>query len=194
MTIDIDKLEALARAASDGEWTPCEDGSAVICIQGEGAHLIGPPGSPEQSANTQFIAATSPDVILALVARLRESERREQALAAHVERLTKAPATYEILEEIHRRASKEWGDQGHDFTVTITGEEYAAFEAEQESLLSDAPTNSLVLLIAEKQAEELERIERYDERAGIDYLGGFLQARIHELRRQAEAAKAGEGE
>ena len=84
-----------------------------------------------------------------------EYVRRDKydALAAHVERLTRAPATNEILEEIHRRAGKEWGG---DFTVTISRDEYEAFEAEQEDLLSATPTTSLARLIAEKQAGALE--------------------------------------
>lgn len=44
---------------------------------------------------------------------------------------------------------------------------------------------------ARMKAEELERIERYEERVGIDYLGGFLYARICELRRQAEGITNG---
>lgn len=41
------------------------------------------------------------------------------------------PVRDSIIYEIHRRADKEWAADGHDFTVTITAEEYAALCKEE---------------------------------------------------------------
>lgn len=90
MSIDIEKLEALARAATpgnrdavkaprkkvmtDGENRPwivqSEDGQIII-VQGDRA-----------AEDAKLSAAADPGVILTLIERLRESEQREQALAA----------------------------------------------------------------------------------------------------------------
>ncbi|KJZ03728.1 hypothetical protein TW86_22670, partial [Halomonas sp. S2151] len=95
--------------------------------------------------------------IEALQQRLEQVEAERGALAAHVERITRAPATHEILEEIHRRAGKEWGG---DFTVTVTRDDYEAFEAEQEALLIATPTTSLARRDAAIKADALEAISQ----------------------------------
>ena len=85
---DLSKLEALARAATPGPWTA--RASRVRCSGSlGGAGVIGgvtvewevartTNGRPEDGlrgpANTAFIAACSPDVILALCARVRQLE------------------------------------------------------------------------------------------------------------------------
>ncbi|QFT84922.1 hypothetical protein FIU88_08035 [Halomonas sp. THAF12] len=190
MSIDIDKLEALAQAATPGPWSMAEDGSPVVNAGGRAAHLIGPPGSDEEAAaNTQFIAATDPDAILALIARLREAEAaaaERDALAAHVEQITRAPATHEILEEIHRRAGKEWSG---DFIVTINRDEYEAFEAEQEALLSTTPATSLARRDVVKGAGLLTLlIDKAEGRGDNHWTLKELKMVRDELRRQAEQA------
>jgi hypothetical protein len=41
------------------------------------------------------------------------------------------PVLNSIVYEIHRRADKEWAEDGNDFTVTITAEEYKALCKEE---------------------------------------------------------------
>lgn len=90
--IDLDALEQKARAATPGDWLPestemYEDGEAT-CVY----RALGPPcgveGDPEQCddaadqahRDAAFIAAASPDVILALVARVRAAEGALEAV------------------------------------------------------------------------------------------------------------------
>lgn len=42
------------------------------------------------------------------------------------------PVLDSIVDEIHRRADKEWAADGYDFTVTITAEEYEELCQEEE--------------------------------------------------------------
>lgn len=86
MKLDLDALEALARAATSGPWwaeeldengdavgvltveTPCEVLAVMSDTQAPG----------DNTDNAGFIAAMSPDVVLALVERVRRAEARSE--------------------------------------------------------------------------------------------------------------------
>lgn len=74
MTIDLDSLEAKARAATPGPWHLW--GSDAVTI--EASTFIATASDtrpmPQQQADAAFIAAASPDVVLALVERVRAAE------------------------------------------------------------------------------------------------------------------------
>lgn len=46
----------------------------------------------------------------------------------------KRPVLDSIVDEIHRRADKEWADDGYDFEVTITTDEYKALCEEEKAI------------------------------------------------------------
>lgn len=46
----------------------------------------------------------------------------------------KRPVLDSIVDEIHRRADKEWADDGYDFEVTITADEYKALCEEEKAI------------------------------------------------------------
>lgn len=95
MSIDIDKLEALAKEASEGPWFLHDEGD-LLEVQSESIGIVSAvydtSSDPERLAdlpNLEYIATANPSAILALITRLREAEQREQELAAHVERQSK---------------------------------------------------------------------------------------------------------
>lgn len=99
MSIDIDHLETLAREATEGPWHVRENGPSEFFVEAPGSpempyrldvcgdDYVGHGDDEQRRRNWDFIAAADPDTVLALVARIREMEGREQALAAHVARL-----------------------------------------------------------------------------------------------------------
>lgn len=75
MSLPLDEIERLARAATPGPWMP--DGEDFWTVQG-GANMglvaqVGNPAYPstKDEANARYIAALSPDVVLELVAEVR---------------------------------------------------------------------------------------------------------------------------
>jgi hypothetical protein len=86
MTDDLDKLDAIAKAGTCGEWDWDENDCSFGSLHDERSHYVtvayaridrdaeGPiiDISPEDA---KHIAAFSPDVVLRLMARLREAER-----------------------------------------------------------------------------------------------------------------------
>lgn len=46
--------------------------------------------------------------------------------------MSNTPVLDAILDEIHRRADKEWASEGYDFTVTISAEDYKALCEEEK--------------------------------------------------------------
>lgn len=75
MVIDLDAIERVARAATPGPWrwdhedmTLSGSGGLVACGDGERIHI--------DDEDAEHIAQCSPDVVLALVARIRELEER----------------------------------------------------------------------------------------------------------------------
>ena len=94
MSIDIEKLEALAREATPGgfklmteeDYEKDDDlvefGTPVgYVLASDGYQLC----DDEDLDNAKLLEATNPSAILALITRLREAEAREQSLAAHVQ-------------------------------------------------------------------------------------------------------------
>lgn len=86
---DLDDLEQKARAALPGQWAVCRDGASRPCVEITqlakdgtiyGAELWSPdlddgePSNPRVEACAAHIAAASPEVVLRLIARIRELE------------------------------------------------------------------------------------------------------------------------
>lgn len=55
----------------------------------------------------------------------------EADLQAQDREAVKRPVLDSIVDEIHRRADKEWADDGYDFEVTITADDYKALCKEE---------------------------------------------------------------
>lgn len=80
--IDLDELEAKARAATPGPWRITDrraspDGPGLDCnLSGPGisANIVRCAGSVNSEANAAFIAAANPAAVLELVARVRAYE------------------------------------------------------------------------------------------------------------------------
>lgn len=74
MKIDLDKLEAIAKAAQERDpvWLPVRRDSDYVSF-GPGIELKDNHEGPEESY--RHIATFSPDVVLGLIARIRELER-----------------------------------------------------------------------------------------------------------------------
>lgn len=93
MTLNLEDLEAKAKAATPGLWecnevrTQCgrafRIGSGEMLKAGKGCCIIYDdyPGNPEneRKANASYIAAANPATMLALIDRIRELEAREAA-------------------------------------------------------------------------------------------------------------------
>ena len=69
--MSLDALEALARAATPGPWEA--HGHEVMRPHPDGAYTIAE--AMDSRADAAYLAALSPEVVLALVARLRIAER-----------------------------------------------------------------------------------------------------------------------
>lgn len=135
MTIDLDKLEALAKAATPGPWrwgrwdspdgktdmfklyATSERSMPVICIVPESAWVT-------LGSDTEYIAAASPDVVLELVRQLRaandlvgeigwaagaNSERvdRLTTRVAELEHMINTPGTDEWFESVRNEAAHQ---------------------------------------------------------------------------------------
>ena len=81
--MDINKLEKLAKAATQGEWTPFvkRDTEAVLLGNDAEKSIVNWPGfdsagttKRERKANARYIAAAQPSVVLELIQRIRELE------------------------------------------------------------------------------------------------------------------------
>lgn len=114
---DLDKLEALARAATPGPWTlrvhthtrnvPRDNDDFTISGASGGAVAIEPPKwNPNVAADAQYIAAAHPDVILALIARVREVEAERDAadyLAQVAEQFADGPLPAELWPDVREQ-------------------------------------------------------------------------------------------
>ena len=90
MNIDIDGLIELAKKATPGPWakssTTATRGTRVISVQPGRTKMVAlaktdnrdPKHEATQLANAEYIAAASPDTIIALCERLREAEKTIQ--------------------------------------------------------------------------------------------------------------------
>ncbi|QXI45125.1 ead/Ea22-like family protein [Pseudomonas wayambapalatensis] len=70
MTIDKQKLKALAEAATQGEWE--RDGHQVCPVADQNASL----GSFSKRSDAAYVAALQPSVVLALLAEIEHAENR----------------------------------------------------------------------------------------------------------------------
>ena len=104
MKIDLDALEAVARAATPGPWH-------------QGAHYIGAGGEPYDPeavvgqasilCDAEHIAAFDPPTVLALIAKLREAERQRDASEKQVDIRSKDSIAARIARS-NVRAVEEW--------------------------------------------------------------------------------------
>lgn len=82
MSIDIDKLKALAKAATPGPWQA--DGDDVIPDPNRAEGIIAwCDFAQKDQRDAQYIAAAYPATILALIERVREAKAERNALVAH---------------------------------------------------------------------------------------------------------------
>lgn len=87
MTINLDELETRAKAATPGPWLieRRDMGSGEIIHVVYGTHDVtwsGDEACPNARGDARYIAAASPDVVLALIARVRELEDTIEGLRA----------------------------------------------------------------------------------------------------------------
>lgn len=88
MTVDLDALAQLARAATPGPWKTDvdqfnEEDGRVVCITDDHIDLLATIGIGDQQnpydgqwmRDARYIAAASPDVVLALIERIHELQR-----------------------------------------------------------------------------------------------------------------------
>lgn len=80
MTIDLDELERLAKAAGSGPWKRNDE-----CVYDSMGDAVADVYS-SLDANADFIAATNPETVLALVKRVRELEKEYQEECARTSR------------------------------------------------------------------------------------------------------------
>lgn len=111
MTVDLDALEALAKAATPGPWAHYEtmqaDNHVTAVTAGggilTGTHVCGP---TYEKKNAEFIAAADPSTVLALIAELRQERERAdkneagwgeafRLAVAHQDALSRAEETIE---------------------------------------------------------------------------------------------------
>jgi hypothetical protein len=75
--VDLDELERLAREATPGTWTAGEDGGMGVVLRESGVPVANTgywatdDSDDQDRRNADFIAATNPQTVLALIARLR---------------------------------------------------------------------------------------------------------------------------
>jgi hypothetical protein len=92
--IDLDALEAAARAATPGPWV--RDGTGIYSPDGRITDVQQEPGyigSPDFN-NSKYIALANPAAILALVGRLRDAESDRDRLTVQNNRLRVVLAEY----------------------------------------------------------------------------------------------------
>ena len=82
MTIDLDDLEAKARAATNGYWFIYDVDLGVSYIDSDAVPATQPPLAKIYAANdAAYIVAAQPSVVLGLIARVRELEEALQKIA-----------------------------------------------------------------------------------------------------------------
>lgn len=88
MTIDLDTLEAIAKAATPGPWeTKAGQDFSEILANSKNIALVG-----SQHKDAAFIAAANPTTMLALIAELRKRDNAMQRLARALRSKTRALA------------------------------------------------------------------------------------------------------
>lgn len=88
MKIDLDKMEAIARKGTPGDWRWDPDDCSFGSLQDERSHYVtvafaAPCGNENSSivideGDAEHIATFSPDVVIAMIARIRELEHRAE--------------------------------------------------------------------------------------------------------------------
>ena len=82
MNLNLDDLEATARAATPGPWLHYETAQADNVVTANGGILTGTIicGPTYEIRNAKFIAASDPPTVIALIERLERAEAREACL------------------------------------------------------------------------------------------------------------------
>lgn len=85
--MDLDELERLARESTPGPWAYLDNG--IVCYAGLAEEHPGIVADTDDTACGDYIAAASPDVLLALIARVRAAEAERDEARATVAALAK---------------------------------------------------------------------------------------------------------
>lgn len=193
VAIDIDKLETLANEAlhhawGDSAWEALnrliENGQELGDASREDALLV----ARYRDRQKPFAASFTPATVIALIDRLRESEAREQALAAHAERLSALVS--HVLEQFEKDARGEPMESDED-AWQWHGRAVAA--------VSESPTTSLARRDAWIAAQTAQQIhwnvsgncighETLQPRTVLGWLGDYAE----QYARQAEEASDGD--
>ena len=86
--VDLDELEAKARAATEGPWEPsCYRSYSLVYAPALGADFVrindyGGDNGDEHMADARYIAAANPSVVLALIAEVRAHRSEAESWAA----------------------------------------------------------------------------------------------------------------
>jgi hypothetical protein len=113
MTVDLDKLEAAAKAATPGEWQFHATGCIRVCIddfcvpiadmRAPYRKLVGiVRGYKEEQRNGEFIALANPAAILELVKRVRKAEDTAEGLESDLD------SALDILRRRGDAEAQEW--------------------------------------------------------------------------------------
>lgn len=106
---DLTQLEALARAATPGEWIVDDPNDHLFGVMKEGVlHYLGtaspssfsvsPTSDEQEAANAAYIAAANPAAILALIERVRVAEAQ---VAFNQQTIPMAPE-HKATEDMHK--------------------------------------------------------------------------------------------
>lgn len=111
--IDLDDLERKARAAEQSAWTT--DDVAVAIVKAEGGEQIAdtydntPWPDRRCVANAQHIAAASPPVVLAMIARIRRLEETLQESCERVESIAASETQYDdVADDDDYKDAQRW--------------------------------------------------------------------------------------
>jgi len=120
MKIDLDALEAVARAATPGPWEAepyryTADDDRVRVTSPSDGHLFNLAEGVEP-VNASHIAAFDPPTVLALIAKLREAEaaieKEDDLVARHHLDTTVGQAVFKITGSYYKPTNQEGGDDG----------------------------------------------------------------------------------
>lgn len=107
--MDLDELERLALAATPGPWHADKYGIAgdedftTPVVSWDYAWCE----CADEEANKPYIAAASPDVLLALIARVRAAEAERDRLRAELDDVESNEITRALAEQVHGAESGE---------------------------------------------------------------------------------------
>lgn len=127
---DLDKLEALAKAATPGEWVTRYPSHTVVMAvtpdgtyQGEVARTVSGSLNAQREANAAFIAAANPATILDLIASARRDAEEIERLRAFAGRMIELVGTA-FYDGFRDAIDREKWDDCYDYAA-VKGSDYA---------------------------------------------------------------------